>query len=156
MGIKTFTATGFSQEIGVHSNTVLKWIHSGKVKARKNASNRWEIPAGEVDRVKSQIIHDEVGKAAFRSMEMRWRQGLVDRMTDLLIAAQRYRMDMWEWKQEEDPIQQQKILDRVLRVSFPDLLKEAAEAQRWHDLAELATETFKDLASRLDRKKATP
>ena len=39
----------------------------------------------------------------------------------------------------------QKILDRVLRVSFPELLKQAAKAERWHDLAELATETFKDV-----------
>ena len=152
MGIQTFTAAGFSQEIGVHPNTVLKWIHSGKVRAQKNASNRWEIPASEVDRMKGQIIRDEVGKAAFRSLEVRWRQGLVDRMTDLLIAAQRYRMDMWEWTQEEDPIQQQKILDRVLRVSFPDLLKQAAKAERWHDLAELATEMSKDVEARLEAK----
>jgi hypothetical protein len=156
MGIQTFTTVGFSQEIGVHLNTVLKWIHSGKVRAQKNASNRWEIPATEVDRMKGQIIQEKVGKAAFRSLEVRWRHGLVDRMTDLLIAAQRYRMDMWEWKQEEDPIQQQKILDRVLRVSFPELLKQSAEAERWHDLAELATEIFKDVEARLDRNKATP
>ena len=145
MKIRTFSATGFSQEIGVHPSTVLKWIHSGRVKAQKNDSNRWEIPASEVDRMKGQMIQDEVGKAAFRSLEVRWRQGLVHRMTDLLIAAQRYRMDMWEWKQEEDPVKQQKILDRVLRVSFPDLLKQAARAERWHDLAELATEMLKDL-----------
>ena len=156
MGIQTLTATGFSQKIGVHPNTVLKWIHSGKVRAKKNASNRWEIPASEVDRMKGQIIQDEIGKAAFRSLEVRWRQGLVDRMMDLLIAAQRYRMDMWEWKQEEDPIQQQKILDRVLRVSFPDLLKQAAKAERWHDLADLATEIFKDVEARQDHNRATP
>jgi hypothetical protein len=145
MVIQNFTAKGFSQEVGVHPNTVLKWIHSGKVRAQKNASNRWEIPATEVDRIKGQIIQDETGKAAFRNLEVRWRQGLVDRMTDLLIAAERYRMELWEWKQEEDPTQQQKILDRVLTVSFPDLLKQAARAERWHDLAELATEIFKDV-----------
>jgi hypothetical protein len=103
-----------------------------------------------------QILQDEVGKAAFRRLEVRWRQGLVDRMTDLLIAAERYRMDMWQWKQEENPIQQQKILDRVLRISFPDLLREAARAERWRDISELATEMTEDLEGRLDRNKATP
>ena len=106
-----FTATGFSQEIGVHPNTVIKWIRSGKLRARKNASNQWEIPASEVDRIKRQIIQKEVGseeaKAAFRNLEVRWRQGLVERMMELLVAAERYRMDMWGWKQEEDPVQQQ-------------------------------------------------
>jgi transposase-like protein len=149
---QTFTATGFSQEIGIHPNTVFKWIRSGKLQAHKNASNKWEIPASEVDRIKRQIIQKEVGseeaRAAFRSLEVRWRQGLVDRMTELLIAAQRYRMGMWEWKQEEDPIQRKEVLDRVLRVSFPDLLDKAENAKRWRDFSELGSKMFKDVTAR--------
>ncbi len=152
---QTFTATGFSQELGVHVNTVLRWIRSGKLHAKKSASNHWEIPAGEVDRIKRQIIGGEAGleaaEAAFRSLEVRWRQELVERMTELLIAAQRYRMDMWEWKQEEDPIQQQEILSRVMRKSFPDLLDKAANAKQWRDFQELGTGMFKDVQARTAR-----
>jgi hypothetical protein len=156
---QTFTAAGFSQEVGVHQNTVLRWIRSGKLLAHKNESNQWEIPAGEVDRIKRQIIGKEVGlevaKAASRSLELRWRRGLVDKMTELLIAAQRYRMDMWEWRQEEDPIQQQEILDRVLSRSFPDLLNKAAKAKQWHDFEQLGAEMFKDVRARAAQDKET-
>jgi hypothetical protein len=157
---QTLTATEFSQEIGVHPNTVLRWIRSGKLDARKDASNHWEIPAREVDRMKRQIIEkeveSEVAKAAVRSLEVRWRRGLVERMTELLMAAQQYRKDMWEWKQEEDPIQQQEILKRVIRRSFPDLLDKAAEAKQWYDFEELGTEMIKDLQSLTDRDEETP
>jgi hypothetical protein len=157
---QTFTATDFSQEIGVHLTTVLRWIRSGKLHAEKNASNQWEIPAGEVDRIKRQAMEREVGlevvKAASRSLGMRWRRGLVERMTELLIAAQRYRMDMWEWRQEEDPIQQQEILNRVMRKSFPDLLDKAAKAKQWHDFEELGTEMFKDVEARTARDEEAP
>jgi len=154
MDKRTLTATDFSQEIGVHPNTVLRWIRAGKLKAQKNASNQWEIPAGEVDRIKRQIIEEEVGlevaEAASRSLKTRWQRGLVERMRELLIAAQRYRMTMWEWKQEEDPTKQQEILKRIMRKPFPDLLNKAAEAKRWLDFEELGTEMFKDLRSRTD------
>lgn len=157
---QTFTATGFSQELGVHVNTVLRWIRSGKLHAQKDASNQWEIPAGEVDRIKRQIIASEVGlevaEVAFRSLEMRWRRGLVERMTELLLAAQRYRSAMWEWKQEEDPIQQEEILSRIMRKSFPDLLNQAAKAKQWRDFQELGTGMFKDVQARTARKKETP
>lgn len=152
---ETFTATGFSQEVGVHPNTVLRWIHSGKLNAEKNASNQWEIPAAEVNRIKRQLIGKEVGfkvaKVAFRNLEMRWRRGLVERMTELLIAAQRYRTDMWEWKQEKDPIQQQEILDRVMRKSFPELLNKAENAKQWRDFEELGTEMLRDVEARAAR-----
>jgi len=157
---RTFTAADFSQKIGVHPSTVLRWIRSGKLHAQKNASNQWEIPAGEVDRMKGRIIDKEAGsevaKAAIRSLEGRWRRGLVERMMELLVAAGRYRMDMWEWKQEEDPIQQQKILKRVMRKSLPDLLNKAATAKEWHGFKALSTEMFKDVQARPARKKETP
>ncbi len=156
---QTFSATGFGQEIGVHPNTVLRWIRSGRLLAHKNASNQWEIPATEMDRIRRQIIEEEVGfevaKAAARSVDVRWRRGLVDRMTELLIAAQRYRMDMWKWRQEEDPAQQERILDRVLKVSFPDLLKKAERAKQWHDFEELGAEMFKDVHARMAQNKET-
>lgn len=156
MANQTITAAGFSQEIGVHTSTVLKWIRSGRLRAKKNASNQWEIPVSELDRMKSQIEQEEVGseeaKAAYRTLEVRWRQGLVDRMREVLLAAQRYRMDMWEWKQEEDPIQQQELFNRVMRVSFPDLLNIAADAKRWHDFGDVGAEMFKDVKGRGDRK----
>jgi hypothetical protein len=152
MGNQTFSAAGFSQEIGVHSSTVLKWIRSGKLQAMKNESNQWEIPASELDRMKRQLARGGAGseeaKAASRTLEVRWRQGLVDRMTELLIAAQRYRFDMWKWKQEEDPAKQQRILDRVLKVSFPGLLDTAENARRWHDFGQLSKEMFKDVKAR--------
>ena len=160
MGYQTLTTTDFSQEIGVHVTTVLRWIRSGKLHAEKNASNHWEIPAEEVDRIKRQIIEEEVGlevaEAASRSLEMRWRRGLVERMTELLIAAQRYRMDMWEWRQEKDPTQQEEILKRVMRRSFPDLLDTAARAKQWHEFEELGTEMFREVEARTARNEETP
>lgn len=160
MESQTFTAKAFGNQVGMHRNTVLNWIKAGKIRARKNASNQWEIPASEVDRIQRRIIQREEefeeARAAFQSLDERWMRGLVERMTELLIAAQRYRMDMWEWKQEEDPARQQEILNRVLDGSFPKLLDTAATAKRWHDFAELGTELFKDVVSRWAHEEAVP
>jgi hypothetical protein len=157
---ETFTATAFGKQTGLHRNTVLNWIRSGKLRALKNASNQWEIPASEVDRIQRRIIQREAefeeAKAAFQSLDERWMRGMVDRMTELLITAQRYRMEMWGWKQEEDPIKRQEIFHRVLKVSFPDLLDKAAKASRWHDFAEFGPEMFKDVMAHMAREKATP
>ncbi len=156
---QTFTATGFSQELGVHPDTVRRWIRSGRLHAKKNASNQWEIPAREVDRLKSQIIGREpfeVEEAAFRSLEARWWRGFVDSITELLIAAQRYRTDMWEWKQETDPNRQDEIFSSVMKGSLPDLLNKAAKAKQWRDFEELGREMFEDVEARMAWKDETP
>jgi len=40
----------FAEAVDVSRKTVYRWIHSGKITARKNASKDWEIPESEKDK----------------------------------------------------------------------------------------------------------
>lgn len=43
----------FKKIFGLHRNTVINWIRTGKIKAQ-NINNHWYIPVSEVERIKSE------------------------------------------------------------------------------------------------------
>jgi excisionase family DNA binding protein len=46
-----YTIEELSKIFGVHKETVRKWIRTGKLQAKKTATNRWYVPAESLDSI---------------------------------------------------------------------------------------------------------
>ena len=54
MESRNYSISGASEVLGVKVRTIRQWIRDGKIKAQKySVSNRWFIPAEEIDRIQS-------------------------------------------------------------------------------------------------------
>ncbi len=48
LGMPGFGIRDAAKRLGISRTTLYEWIHSGKVKARKNAVGKWEISIEEL------------------------------------------------------------------------------------------------------------